>query len=179
VTSKFGSRAIIDPHDAAELGLSVNSPAPGEYREPIPESTRIRQIFVNCLSQLPGSGCNLIIFGQVDGDRAHLKRALNGAEYIELLRNHQTKELSFRLRLAPVGAFVTGEQGEPFRSLSGVLWMRLYHLYQLEGTMQRAYKLYVNPNASLPLPSDVIESLDAMMQEWATWSENGDPPAEA
>jgi hypothetical protein len=179
VTGKFVSRAIIDPHDAAELGFSVNSPAPDEYPEPIPESTRIRQIFLDCLSQLPDSGCNLIIFGQIEGDRSHLERALYGAEYGELLRNHQTKALSFRLRLAPVGAFATGEKGEPFRSLSGVLWMRLYHLYQLEGTMQRAYKLYVNPNASLPLPSDVIESLDAMMQEWATWSENGDPPADA
>jgi hypothetical protein len=179
VISNFGSRAIIDPHDAGELGLPVDSPAPGEYREPIPESTRIRQIFLDCLSQLPDSGCNLIIFGQIEGDRSHLERALYGAEYGELLRHHQTKALSFRWRLAPVGAFATGEKGEPFRSLSGVLWMRLYHLYQLEGTMQRAYKLYLNPNASLPLPSDVIESLDAIMQEWATWSENGDPPADA
>jgi hypothetical protein len=55
---------------------------------------------------------------------------------------------SARISLTPTGAFDAGEAGEPFRSISGVLWFRLYKV----GNLFRSYKLYQNPSATYPIP---------------------------
>ncbi len=42
----------------------------------IPESTVVRQLLESALAQLPNDGVNIVLFGQVAGDREHLERAL-------------------------------------------------------------------------------------------------------
>lgn len=66
VRTYAGVRATIDPHDAIDLGLGIKHPKNLNYIE-TPESTVIRQLLLDGLAQLPQSGCNLIIFGHIEG----------------------------------------------------------------------------------------------------------------
>jgi hypothetical protein len=165
ITGHYGARATIDPHDAENLGLESRQPAGDVDFRPIPESTVIRQILSETRSQLPENGRNLILFGQVEGDRMHLERALYGAEIGVIERNLETKEVRFGWSLSATGAFGAGLEGEPFQWLSGILW---YRLWKLADTFGRAYELYLNPNALIPIPSKVVSKLKQTMESWQT-----------
>lgn len=160
----FRERALLDPHDAQELGIQVRPPTPGAYYQATPESTSIRQRLRECLErQLPSAGCNLVIFGHKEGDRADLERALEGSEFVMIHRKHTTGEVRFEENRSPTGAFRPDERGEPFRNLSGVLWVRLMTV----GTQFiRAYKLYLNTHARNPLPREVGEAITAVTDAW-------------
>lgn len=163
-----GTRATMDIHHAVDLGIEVKQPDIGSQYIAMPESTVIQQGLLEGLGQLPSSGYNLIIFGHIEGDRYHLENALFGTDYIEQRINRNTKGVAFAKKRASTGAFNAGPSGEAFKSLNGVIWIRLWR----DGnTLGRAYKLYVNPY-SIPLPDDVIEALNAVMKQWATWTEN-------
>jgi hypothetical protein len=125
----------------------------------------IRQILSEARSQLPENGRNLILFGQIEGDRMHLERALYGAPVGVIERNVETKEVRFGWSRSATGAFGDGQEGEPFRWLSGILW---YRLWKLTGVFGRAYQLYLNPNAVMPFPSEVVGKLKRTMESWQT-----------
>ncbi|MGH7260930.1 MAG: hypothetical protein ACREI9_09655 [Nitrospiraceae bacterium] len=164
----FGSRPTIDPNDAAEMGIEASPRCPDAHHKTTPESTVIRQILLDGLSQLPVGGCNLVLFGQIAGSRHDLRQALFGAPMLDIIRNLVSKTHRTEWRLSPTGAFSSGEKGEPFKHLSGVLWFRLM---TWEKTLLRAYTLYQNPNADASLPANVTDILDAVSKEWDTGSE--------
>ncbi|MCZ7625043.1 MAG: hypothetical protein C3F12_10765 [Candidatus Methylomirabilota bacterium] len=165
ITSYMGSRATLDPHDAVDLGLNFKPATADPPDMDTPESTVIRQLLLDGLSQLPDEGCNVIIFGHIEGHRIDFEEALWGTELVRYRSGQETRKPT-RIRIrAPTGAFCPGEAGVPFQSLSGVLWVSMCR----DGdVLERAYKLYVNPNARPPLPGDVIEALDYGMRQWAT-----------
>jgi hypothetical protein len=157
-----GSRATLDPHDAAELGMG-SGPLPSDpLFRPIPESTEIRRILLDGLSQLPEQGCNLLLFGQLNGTQDDLDAALLGAEVATFRADIKTKTTTCRWSRLPTGAFGTGPEGEPFRQLSGVLW------FKLGSFSGRDYALYPNPGAIAPLPKQVSEALETAVTEWKT-----------
>ena len=168
-TWRFRMRETVDPHDARELGFPVSRPTPGAHYKEIPESTVVRQDLLDALAQLPERGCNLVIYGQIEGDRSHLERALYGTEMAELIRNMESKEVTARWSRTPTGAFREDEKGEAFRPLSGVLWMRLW---QLGLKLGRAYKLYSNPDALVPLSQDAIDAIEDTTNLCATPTED-------
>jgi hypothetical protein len=160
----YGVRPVLDPHEAEDHGLPVRRSAPeGALFRPTPESTEIRQRLLGALTQLPKSGYNLVLFGHIRGSRDHLERALFGGEIVDLIRNHGTQELTSEIRRGP-GAFTEGRSGDPFESLSAVLWMRLWPLSA--SSFVRAYMLYPNPRARYPLPPEVTTVLDGVRQAW-------------
>jgi hypothetical protein len=163
ITGHFGRRATVDPHDAETLGLP-SRPAPGDiYSREIPESTTIRQIISDAQSQLPQSGINLILFGHVEGDQKQLERSLFGAEVLTIHKDiEKRKIIAKEWNLTPTGAFDAGQAGEPFRSVSGVLWFRLYKV----GKLFRSYKLYRNPSSTYPIPDAAVAILEHLMSEW-------------
>ncbi len=165
VTHHAAVRATMDPHDAAELAMQTGPTAPGLHYIDTPASTVIRQILLEGLGQLPERGCNLVIFGHIEGFRHDLEDALWGTPFVGGRRNPETGKSTFVQDRAPTGAFSPGPAGQPFQSLSGVLWVCLWRGV---GVLGRAYKLYTNPNARVPLPTDVIEAIDALTEQWAT-----------
>lgn len=159
-----GSRGTMDPHDASELGIEMKKPINASGHIVTPESTVIRQLLLEALEQLPSIGHNLIMFGHIEGDRYDLENALYGTEVIQQQINQVTKEITFSLRRAPTGAFDRGAAGELFKSLNGLIWVRLWPDGDALG---RAYKFYQNPN-SMPLPNEINESLNTVINRWAT-----------
>jgi hypothetical protein len=163
VPGHFASRATVDPHDATELGLGSRENNPPDYHyDPIPESTRVRQILIEGISQLPDSGCNLILLGQIAGDREDVERALYGAEVCDFITNLETKETTSEWRRIPTGAFGRGKEGEAFHSLSGVLWFRLS---EFNNSFGRFYEFYQNPNATMLIPLEVSERLQCVISQ--------------
>jgi hypothetical protein len=170
ITGHYGARATVDPHDAADLGLESKRPAGDVDYRPTPESTVVRQILSDTFSQLPEGGCNLILFGQIKGDRMHMERALFGAEVFVIDRNLETKKALFSWARSPTGAFGSGPEGEPFQWLSGILWFRIWKLGDCFG---RGYKFYLNGNASVPIPPSVVIELEGIMDRWKTEDPTG------
>lgn len=175
ITSHAGVRETMDPHDAAELGIKPKPGTPGLHHIETPESTVIRQLLLDGLSQLPDSGYNLILFGDIEGHRDNLEDALLGTEVTRFRRNPETRQVIAVSARAPTGAFSAGPAGEPFRLLGGVLWIRLWRDGDVLG---RAYMPCPNPNARPPLPRDVIEAIVAVMNEWARPQEAREPETE-
>jgi hypothetical protein len=163
ITGYFGRRATVDPHDGETLGLPSRRAPDDVYSRETPESTTIRQIIADAQSQLPQSGINFILFGHIEGDREQLERALFGAEVLTIHKDLEKRKIvSTEWNLTPTGAFDAGRAGEPFRSISGVLWFRLYKA----GNLVRSYELYRNPSATYPIPETVVAILERLMSEW-------------
>lgn len=158
-----GSRPTLDPHDSSDLGIESTKHASDIKEIRNPESTVIRQCLIEGLGQLPRDGCNIIIFGHIEGDRLNLEDALHGSVVVEVVRNLETKEYATRWVRTPTGAFNVGSAGEPFLSLSAILWTRLLPSFNNE--LIRAYKLYLNPNALHPLPNKVKTALEHFIKE--------------
>lgn len=152
-----GSRSTLDLHDAVELGFPPGGPADSNHK-PTPESTVIKQTLQEALAQLPTGGCNVVVFGQIEGDLHNLVDALFGTEYVEDRLNPQTGEFTTRWVRAPNGAF--NSPGGEFNSLSGVIWFRLWR----DGDeMKVVYRGFRNPNAQHPLPENVRVRLDELL----------------
>jgi hypothetical protein len=164
-----GARATLDPHDARDLGIDPTPHVPGVLEIRNPESTVIRQCLLEGLGQLPYDSCNVILFGHIEGGRHNVEDALFGTEVLELGRNLQNGEVIPRWVRTPTGAFSAGDAGEPFLPLSAVLWMRLSHGF--DDSLMRAYRLYLNPNASHPLPDGVRDTLVRAIEERSTVEE--------
>ena len=168
-----GFRDMMDPHDAADLGIERRNPVDGFPYITTPESTVIRQILLDGLGQLPATGYNLIIFGHIEGDRRNLEDALYGTEFIEQRIDRENKKVTFSCKWAPTGAFDKGSPGDLFRSANGVLWIRLMPLAPDSDVLGRAYKLYLNP-CSTPLPNEVTELLNTVIKQWTTVKEESE-----
>lgn len=158
-----GVRATIDPHDAMELGLGVKRPSDFNYIN-TPESTVIRQTLLDGLTQLPQPGCNLIIFGHIEGQQRNVEDALFGAAILKLRKNLKTRQIDPEWVRSPTGAFGRGPEGEAFRGLSGVLWVRLFKTF--DSDLFRDYKLYLNPHANVCIPGDVQRAIEKSAKEW-------------
>lgn len=167
ITWYAGSRATMDPHDAADLGIEAMPRTPGLDHVDIPESTEIRQRLLEGLAQLPHHGCNVIIFGHILGRRCDLEDALYGQGVQHYLFNRETKRHTPVCIRATTGAFNEGSAGEPFRTLSAILWVRLWAHGDVLG---RAYQFYPNPNALQAFPSDVVDAVGAV-EQWTTQTE--------
>ena len=154
-----GSRSTLDPHDAAELGLGFDYPENDPSFKTTPASTEVRQIMSEGLAQLPASGCNLILFGEL-GVSTNPDEALFGSELFHLQRDVATREYLAYCTRTPTGAFCYGPSGEPFRQPSGLLWFKLF------GAFGSEYKLYLNPNATSPIPDDVVTALGGIIGQW-------------
>lgn len=152
-----GSRSTLDPHDAAELGLGFDYPENDPSFKTTPASTEVRQIMSEGLAQLPASGCNLILFGEL-GFSTNRDEALFGSELFHFQRDVATREYPAYCTRTPTGAFCYGPPGEPFRQLSGLLWFKLFSAF--------GYKLYLNPNAISPLPDEVVTALGDVIRQW-------------
>jgi hypothetical protein len=150
--SEFGysaTRAVLDPHDAVALGLDA-----GSAQVPTPESTVIRGLLEEALRQLPEQGINMVLFGQVVGDREHLERALlRGATVVDFIVDTATKKF-IGTEARQVGSVVFGDP--KFERLSAVVWLRITQLF---GPMQYHYSLYLNPAAAVPMPPAVVATL--------------------
>ena len=156
-----GSRATMDPHDAADLGFPVQKGGHGPGHKATPESTVIRQILLDGIGQLPIQGCNLILFGQIDGNLDNLIDALFGTEYFEDRRDVTTGKFSGRIVRAKNGAFSGGDDDQAFRALSGVLWIRLW---QDGGALRKTYRGFQNPSALTAVPEKVAIVLKALIE---------------
>ncbi len=165
-----GVRETMDPHDATDLGIDLSKPVDGLHHIATPESTKIRQILLDGLGQLPVTGYNFVIFGHIEGDRRNLEDALYGTEFMEQQVNRENKKVIFSWKRAPTGAFDRGSAGEPFRGVNGVLWVRLMPFAPDGDVLGRAYKLYLNP-CSTSLPNEVTESLNTVIDQWTTMKE--------
>ena len=64
----------------------------------------------------------------------------------------------------PTGAFGRGPEGDHFRTLSGVLWVRLFKSF--DGDLFRAYKLFANPHAVVCIPDNVKTAIEKITKEW-------------
>ncbi len=117
------------------------------------------------MAQLPDRGCNLIIFGHIEGSRNDLEDALYGMKVPGFQPNRETRRVTLVWTHIMTGAFCTGLAGEPFRPLSAILWVRLW---PRENSLGRAYKLYRNPNALQPFSSDVMDAVFAVVNRWTT-----------
>jgi hypothetical protein len=113
------------------------------------------------LAQLPASGCNLILLGEL-GFSANIDEALFGTELFCFHKEAATRQHLPYWTRAPTGAFCSGPAGEPFRQLSGILWFKLFSAFGSE------YKLYVNPNATFPIPDAVVTALGYVIGQWNT-----------
>lgn len=171
LTLHEGIWTTLDPHDAADLGIDQGPEIPSIRQVSTPESTVIRQILLTGLEQLPERGCNVILFGQVEGIRYNLEDALYGTQ-------HDYEHLdpkSGRARLGtmryPTGAFSPGVVGDAFRPLSGVLWLELKGASVLE----RDYRLFLNPNALDPIPTCVVCAIRRVMDSLSTPLQEQDP----
>ena len=164
VSSHWGLRETMDPHDAAEMGIQAERRSSDFHHIETPESTVIRQILLDGLSQLPESGCNMIIFGHIEGDRRNLENALYGTEIFGIKKDLQARKFTVEPIRALTGAFAHGQAGEPFSSLSGVLWVRLFKSFK--SPLFRAYKLYLNPYANTPLSKDFQKAIEMIAKAW-------------
>lgn len=160
----FVERETIDPHDAPALNARAGQKAPGSQYQATPESTVLRQVLLEALSQLPEDGVNIVFLAHLQGERKDLERALFGTEFCRLTRDHSNKTYTPEWRLSPTGAFRPDEKGEPFRRLSAVLWFRLS---SLGGPVARAYNLYPNPYASSLMPASVQDALQRSINHLA------------
>ena len=158
-SNSFGFQIHAGPHDAAELGLGFDFPDRDPSFRTTPASTEVRQIMSKGLAQLPVTGCNLILLGEL-GFSNDIDEALFGTELVYFHREAATRQYLSHWTRAPTGAFCSGPPGEPFRQLSGILWFRLLSALGSE------YKLYVNPNAISPIPDDVVIALDYVIEQW-------------
>ena len=150
-----GSRAALDPHDGAALGLLPGTELADMKYVATPESTVVRQLLGDALIQLPDDGVNMVLFGQIFGDREHLERALfRGAPVCDFVIDNATKKV-VGTEWRQVGS--TAFSDPAFTRLSGVLWMRMTRLF---GPLRHHYSLYVNPNAKAPIPPAVVALLD-------------------
>lgn len=164
VSSRWGVRETIDPHDAAELGIQATQRNSEMHHIQTPESTVIRQMLLDGLSQLPRSGCNIIIFGQIEGNRRSLEEALYGTEMFGIKKDLQTRKVTVEPIRAPTGAFTQRQAGEPFLPLSAVLWVCLFKSF--DSPMFRAYKLYLNPCANTPVSKEVQKTIEKIAKAW-------------
>lgn len=162
-----GSRATIDPHDAADLGIEAMPRTPGLDHIDIPESTVIRQGLLEGMAQLPHQGCNVIIFGHIEGKRCDMEDALYGTRFPVDSYNRETREVASVWTRVTTGAFGASPAGEPFRNLSAILWV---HLWPHGDILGRAYQFYRNPNALRAFPSDVVDAVGAV-EQWTTQTE--------
>src|SRR5439155_10741023 len=106
------------------------------------------------LTQLPIEGINVVVFGQIQGSRDHLERALfRGAPVADFLTNRVTKKY-LGVQWRHVGSTVFDNPA--FSRLSGVLWVRLS---QLIGPLQCAYELYANPSAATPMVPTLVTTI--------------------
>jgi len=160
----FGERASVDPRDAQQLGMPTATRTSRESDwKPIPESTVVVDVLANALRQLPIDGINVVLLGQVQGDREHLERALGGVEICDFVTDRRTRTSWAEWRRLPTGIFGTGPKAEAFIGLSAILWMRLSCVGD---DLYRTYRLYENPTARCPLPAPVRTAFAATMQEW-------------
>jgi hypothetical protein len=159
-----GRRETIDPHDAATLGIRREPAAPGLHHILTPESTVLRQILLDALAQLPESGCNLVLLGHISGQRHSLEEALYGTEIYKFRKNFETRKVTLHEYRTPTGAFGSGQEGDLFSPLSGVLWFRLWGY---ERNFGRAYHLYQNSNSRL----------EEVYAKWSTPSSAGWEPS--
>ncbi len=79
------------------------------------------------------------------------------------LRDRATQQVTSAWMRYPTGAFSPGSSGDAFRPLSGVLWLELKGATALE----RDYHLFLNPNALVPVPTDVIGAIKGVMDSWS------------
>jgi len=155
------TRATMDPHDMPD---QQDRHAHDPTYEPTPESTVIRQRILDALEQLPKQGINIVVWGHKQGNRSDLERALYGAEVCLLDRDHVTKEVKSKWVRAGSGAFLADESGDQFRALNAILWIRLTSLGE---SLQKAYKLYVNPSATTQFPEKVRGTLEQQFRNWS------------
>jgi hypothetical protein len=150
-----GSYASFDPDDRAALGLTQGMPPDGMKHPATRESTAVRQLLESALTELPDTGVNIVVLAQIDGIRAYLERALfKRVSVAEFLSNRVAKKLlGTRWRQVGTPAF----RDARFARLGGVLWIRLLHL---GGPLRPDYRLYVNPNAAVPMPRALIATLN-------------------
>jgi hypothetical protein len=157
-------RPLVDPHEAAALGIPMQHAPGGEHRQEVPEATIIKSILLDAGAQLPSDGINIVLLGQKSGDRKDLQRALGGTEASSISRNRRTGEVWLERTPVPTGAFDPGPLGEPFRGISGVLWIRLI---KLDGEkLYRAYKLYPNQSANSHIPATVSTAIEDIISSW-------------
>jgi hypothetical protein len=152
-----GSRATLDRHDAAALGPANWQANNGPHHNPHPESTVIRQVLGTALAQMPEHGCNVVLFGQIEGNHQNLVDALLGTEYIEFVKDVKTNKSFQRVRRMQTGAFTAPDSAEMFGALSGVLW---YRLWRDDNCIRGSYRGHRNPNANVPFPESVRDILD-------------------
>jgi len=150
-----GSRSTVDPHDARGSGIT-SAPQDDPLHVETPEATVARQILTVELSQLPETGVNLILFGQISGSRENLETALFGPIAVDFALNPKVRTVESTAIRLPHGAYDTGINGEPFRRLSGVLWFKLFSIRGPE------YNLYLNPCAISPIPEGIAAQLKAL-----------------
>jgi len=157
-----GSRATLDPHDFEIVaGRAENRPWDPTHIS-TPESTVVQQILLSALQQLPSDGSNLVLFGQVDGSREHLERALHGVPVLDIVRDHHNKTHTTEWRVTGTAAF-RGDGAALFSGISAVLWFRI--MQTGDDVLRHAYSIYVNPNATVPLHEDVRKALDAAIAQ--------------
>ena len=158
-----GSRATMDRHDAADIGATKQQVNNGPNHNPNPESTVIRQILGSALAQLPEYGCNMVLFGQIEGDHENLVDALFGTLYVEAGLDGNTAQYFTRERRMQNGAFTAPDSAELFGALTAVLWFRLWR----DGDrIKGCYRGHANPKAQVPLPDNVRERLDEVIKAW-------------
>jgi hypothetical protein len=83
----------IDRHDAEKLGIAGprKTPIKGARHRDTPESTSVRQILAATLAkQLPPSGINLVLLGQVGGDETSIEDALLGQDRLTFRQEQGT-----------------------------------------------------------------------------------------
>ncbi|SRR6266487_3069215 len=157
-----GSRATMDRHDAPDLG-AANQASESPNHNPNPESTVIRQILGSALAQLPKHGCNMVLFGQIEGDHENLVDALFGTVYIETGLDTSSGEYFTRVCRMQNGAFTAPHTSESFGALTTVIWFRLWR----DGDcIKGSYRGHTNPNAQVPLPNNVRERLNGIIRAW-------------
>lgn len=143
-------RPLIDPNEAAVLGMSMTPRPAGRHLDAIPEATKIKDRLREASAQLPTTGVNIVLLGHVSGNRKDLERALEGTETHAFVQNRRTGETWLDKNPFPTGAFDPGQLGELYGGISGVLWMRLVKLD--DDKLYRAYRLYVNELATSGIP---------------------------
>jgi hypothetical protein len=152
--SYSGSRAALDPYDADAMGLSRDTGSSGGRHISIPESTVIRQLIEKALAQLPDDGINVVLFGQIRGDRQHLERALfRGAPIADFIVNNLTREV---VGTENRGVGTTVFSDSRFVRLSAVVWM---HIDTLPSPIGLHYKFYANPSAATPITPAAAQAI--------------------
>lgn len=157
-----GTRATIDPNVAEDAGLRFNSQGVEPPHTDMPESTVIQERLLKGLAQLPDAGCNLIVWGEIEGRRENMEGALYGTEMIRSSPNQADPTVPFVPYRLPTGAFSPGDAGVHFRTLSGVLWVQLRRNGDF---IQKNYRLYRNPNTIVQLPENLIQYPAQLLQD--------------